>query len=362
MAAALKMVRDEMGGDAVVLKTRVLPVGTTMDTVQKVEVTACIDEAVLSPGKIGEMLKRGEERVQNLSQAMTPGGMDNILHGTTGRVDLASQLDKKLETTLSSHGNTQSLAGVAPLVRPIYLDLLDADVPVEIARQLIEDLEKKSGPDICKSARDVLADCLKRFISDPPDFKPGMRVIFAGPSGAGKTSAMAKLATRLVAQQHLKVTLSSLDDMKVAAYEEIGGYADILNLPVTKVNELENKPIKDAVILIDTPPIPSNHEKRIEFLNKIKAVKPDCTFLVFSVCCRSRDLLDSVNNFEAISPDYLIAGHLDETERWGGIFTMGSFTEIPLAYTANSPGGIGELGEADADLIAGHILNKGGAK
>ena len=58
VAAALKLVRDEMGGDAVVLKTRVLPIDETIVVNERVEVTACIDESILSPGKIDYMLQK----------------------------------------------------------------------------------------------------------------------------------------------------------------------------------------------------------------------------------------------------------------------------------------------------------------
>jgi flagellar biosynthesis GTPase FlhF len=102
--------------------------------------------------------------------------------------------------------------------------------------------------------------------------------------------------------------------------------------------------------------MPCDTARRKKLFEKLGRLKPDMVFLVFSTCCRSRDLLDRINHFEELTPHYLIAGHLDETERWGTIPAITGFLDVPLAYTMNSPGGIGLLKMADADILARNIL------
>ncbi|MCP4705759.1 MAG: hypothetical protein GY865_14260, partial [candidate division Zixibacteria bacterium] len=242
-------------------------------------------------------------------------------------------------------------------------NLLDSDIPENITQQLIADIEKQYSPDL--AIRDIAENCLAGFldqymISDI-DFKPGMKILFTGFSGSGKTSALAKLAAQLVSGLGLKVTLSSLDDMKVSAYEEMGSYADILNLPSAMFDELAKREKNDSLILIDTPPLPVDSTRRQELLEKIDKVNPDKTLLVFSARNRSCDLTDNVNIFKSVSPDYLIAGHLDETKRWGSIYSMVESMKIPLAFTTNSPGGIGELSRTDAPNIARMVLRNEGS-
>ncbi len=356
MAAVLKLVRDEMGGDAVVLKTRVLPIDETKIVNERVEVTACIDESILSPGQIDYVLKKDEKRSDKISKNSGKAGTLDVIAETRG--NLQKELDKKPDTILNSHGNTESPEEISSDVRQVYHNLLDTDIPVEITRQLIEDIEKQysSGTNIKDIACKVLSDYLNRFMASDIQFRPGMKIIFTGFSGAGKTSALAKLAAQLVTGLGLKVTLSSLDDMKVAAYEEMSSYADILNLPSAMFDELAERQKNDSLILIDTPPLPVDPTRRQELLDKINNVNPDLTFLVFSARNRSCDLIDAVNIFKSVSPDYLIAAHLDETKRWGTIYSMAGYLKTPLAFTTNSPGGIGELSRTDAHEIARTVL------
>ncbi len=355
MAAALKLVRDAMGGDAIVLKTRILATDEIKYTDNRVEVTACIDESILSPGRISEMFDH--KKVSQVSLSKRPDISKIVISEPVAADVLATVLEKKPDSILYCHGNTGSLDNISSAVRPIFLDLIDSDIPIEIARQLVETIEGKisAKSKVKRVAQKVLSEYLEKYTASSISFTPGTKVVFAGCSGVGKTSALAKLAVSLVSMG-LKVTLSSLDDMKVSAYEEMESYADILNLPAIKSDELGDRSQNDSIILIDTPPLPIDPGRRMELVNKINAVKPDITFLVFSVCNRSRDLLDTGGHFKAISADYLIASHLDETSRWGAIYTMAGFLEIPLIYTVDSPGGIGDLSRIDSVRIARSIL------
>jgi flagellar biosynthesis GTPase FlhF len=355
VAAALKLVRDAMGGDAIVLKTRILETNEIKSTDDRVEVTVCIDESVLSPGRISEMFDR--KKVPQVSLSRQPNISRIVTSESETPDDLAVGLEKKLNGILCCHGNTEPLDNISPALRSLFLDLLDSDISIEIARQLIETIEgkKSSRIKIRKIAQKALVEYLEKYVALSIHFAPGTRIVFAGPSGAGKTSALAKLAVSLVSVG-LKVTLSSLDDMKVSAYEEMESYADILNLPAVKFDELDERRQTDSIVLIDTPPLPAEPGRRMELVKRINAARPDITFLVFSVCNRSRDLLDAINHFEAISANYLIATHLDETARWGAIYTMAGFLEIPLIYTVDSPGGIGDLSRVDSARIACSIL------
>lgn len=339
VAAALKLVRDEMGGDAVVLKTRVLPIDETKVINERVEVTACIDESILSPGKIDYMLTKDERSSDSMSKS-------------SGTIEVSDDI-----------ANIELPREVSDEVETVHQKLLDADIPDDITRKLIADIEKRYLPaaNIKDIAGQVLSDYLNQYMISDIDFKPGMKIIFSGFSGSGKTSALAKLAAQLVSGLGLKVMLSSLDDMKVAAFEEMGSFADILNLPSAMFDELAERQKNDSLILIDTPPLPIDPTRRQELLEKINKVAPDITFLVFSARNRSCDLTDAVSIFRSVSPDYLIAGHLDETKRWGSIYSMTGTLKTPLAFTTNSPGGIGELARANADEIARTVLRNGGS-
>jgi len=350
VAAALKLVRDEMGGDAVVLKTRVLPIDETIVVNERVEVTACIDESILSPGKIDYMLQKNKKISDKISKL-------------SGKTEISDSSAIQSDNIADNRDDKELPEEAVSELKLLRQNLIDSDISVDLTQQLIADIERLYNSDskIKDIAGDVLTNYINQFLTSDIDFKPGMKIIFTGFSGAGKTSALAKLAAQLVSGLGMKVTLSSLDDMKVSAFEEMGSYADILNLPSAMFDELEQRQKDNSIILIDTPPLPVDPTRRQELIKKINKVNPDKTFLAVTARSRSKDLIDAVNIFRSVSPDYLIVGHLDETTRWGSIYSLAGSLKIPLAFTTNSPGGIGELARADVAEIAQTVLKNGGA-
>ncbi len=355
VAAALKMVKEMMGGDAVVLKTRVLPVSETAVTGNKVEVTACIDESVVSPGQIDEILSPASGNLPSFARDLRPANNKETQSVAESPEDFATRLAQKIEPNLEKNA---PFVHFEPELNSIYLNMLDADVPAEFARHMMEQIAGRSqaAKGVENVARETLAENVRGMIGGPIEYKSGARVVFTGLSGAGKTSALAKLAAWLTTELKQKVVLATLDNFKVSAYEEIGSYADILDLPLEQSKNLKKPRHDDAVVLIDSPAIPQEDSRRQSLLDNIRAVQPDVIFLVFSAGARSVDLMESINFFEALSPTHLIAGHLDETARWGGLTAMCRYLEIPLAYIMDAPGGIGRLKRPDPEGIADLIL------
>lgn len=359
VAGALKLIKEELGGAAVVLKTRVSNPTEFALTGNRVEVTACIDESSLPLRKARKIAQHDAEENKPILKSKTPdtSARKGSAKNPTPN-DFVAKLEKKLDTILNSHNATESVCNMDPRVKPIYLNLLDADIPVEIARQLIKVIEGRISfeEDVEKIGCQVLREELDACIAPDVRIEPGMKIAFAGPSGAGKTSALAKMAAFLTIQKEMKVTLASLDNMKVAAFEEIGGYAEMLEVPLDISGAPEKRHQKNTVMLIDTPSITVQDGPKSPLTEKIRELKPDIIFLVFSVCTRSRDLVDSIIQFEELKPTHLIASHFDESRRWGGVLTMAKYLDIPIAFIAASPGGGGMLKTAESTAIARRIL------
>ena len=58
---------------------------------------------------------------------------------------------------------------------------------------------------------------------------------FVGPAGAGKTSALVKMASQLVVREGKKVALFTTDSFKVGAADQMRIYAQILNVPFSMI-------------------------------------------------------------------------------------------------------------------------------
>ena len=345
VASALKQIRAEMGGDAIILKTRVCPAEETIFTGHKFEVTACIDEAV-----VGRKVSLEE------SQSGKPAGQFAGAKKTGG--SNLTRLDKTLGQILSNHRTPDLMKDIDPRVQSVLVNLLDSDVPPEIARRISGKVAGRLGKS--EKAEQVALEEVKNELTGltrgEVKIQNGAKVAFIGPSGAGKTSVMGKAAAQLCSKFGQKIKLMSLDNMKVSAYEEIGAYAELLNLSTEMFDETKKRTKDDAILLIDTPPIGRDRERQSKLFEKLKIVQPDILFFVFSASARSNDLIDAANIFESFSPKFSVMTHLDETGRWGGIFTIGEYLNTPIAFVTDSPGGIGQMKLPDVSRMARQIL------
>ncbi len=362
IAAALKMVKEVMGGEAVVLRTREIPETELVRPSERVEVTACIDEGVITAGRLDDILNPEKQKltVRPAAAPATPKiepavFSEKMAEAESYALKAARVINKDVRRSL----NAEPDRVFEDPLQKIYLDLLDADVPSEFARQMMKIVSERlvPGDDPVAIAAEVLTENIAEMTASEPEMKAGKKAVFVGTSGAGKTSALAKMAARLISEKKLKIRLASLDDIKVTAFEEIEGYADILDVPVVDGGSLGSRKDKDSLLLVDTPPIPLENRRRLELIKRIRAIRPDYVFMVFSVTSRTRDMMESLHVFESLTPTHLIASHLDESGRWGGMVAMARYLEIPLVYTMNAPGGIGRLKDASAEDITRQLMN-----
>lgn len=93
----------------------------------------------------------------------------------------------------------------------------------------------------------------------PTRTRPGKVIALVGPTGAGKTTTIAKLATNPIAFGGKKVGLIGLDTFRVGAVEQLETYAELAGLPCEVIYaeaELTRALARMAecdVVLIDTP-------------------------------------------------------------------------------------------------------------
>jgi hypothetical protein len=71
---------------------------------------------------------------------------------------------------------------------------------------------------------------------------------------------------------------------------------------------------------------------------------------------RSADLIARIEAFRKFRPNLLIATHLDQTHRWGGMFAAAECLQVPIAFVTSTPGGIGRLMSPDPVQVARHLI------
>lgn len=165
-------------------------------------------------------------------------------------------------------------------------------------------------------------------------------VAVVGPTGVGKTTTIAKLASRYVLKHGREsVGLISADNHRVAAQEQLRGYARILGVPMRSVNDASS--LTEALhslrsrkfILIDTAGIglhASNMEEQLGFIRD--SGKQIRMFLCMDANSQRSVLQQSAKAYKKLNIDGCILTKLDETTSLGGTFAVAIEHHLPVAY------------------------------
>jgi flagellar biosynthesis protein FlhF len=185
--------------------------------------------------------------------------------------------------------------------------------------------------------QETIAELESRFEVAP---ETGRITALVGPPGAGKTSALVKLAvTRGLAAQR-PVRLLSIDHYRIAAAEQLRTYAAILGVPFTLAETaaalaqaIDAAP-RETLLLIDTPgyTAASLAESGQDLVSFLRGRRDIDTHLVLTASLRQADLQRTVDLFQAFQPAKLLFTRLDETDSTGAMFCEAARTGKPLSF------------------------------
>ena len=167
---------------------------------------------------------------------------------------------------------------------------------------------------------------------------------FIGPTGVGKTTTIAKLASKYKINEGKKIAFITSDTYRIAAVEQLNTYASILDIPVKviyspgEITEALNEFKKFDMIFIDTAGRSHKDEKQknelFELINCVDEDKYDVEkYLVLSVTTKYKDLLNIVDAFKEVTDYRILFTKLDETVTLGNILNIKLYTGASLSYT-----------------------------
>ncbi len=375
MKEALLMIKKELGEEAMILKTRNMPKKMFSFGDQKsIEVTAAIDENETKPQPPLAPLKVSDPGVYNRPGAAkkpaparpepqkstptlapkvtvkkeekksdddsyTPGMTDsfNFLELRDGIYDM-----KVLLASILATGETAAAGGFAGPWAVLYKRLIDSEISEEIAVDLIQRLKNTTdSPDktINKKFINVLKECFP--VSGPFNLedKGPLRVAFVGPTGAGKTTTIAKLAAYYYYNRKKTVSLITADTYRIAAIEQIRAFAEIVDIGLQvvfspeEVAEALEACENDDVVFVDTAGRSQRNTEHMQELEELLSVlKPNEVHLVLSATTKDSDLHDTIKRYKTLGVNRLLFTKLDETVRLGNIFNIVSQSAIPASY------------------------------
>jgi flagellar biosynthesis protein FlhF len=236
-------------------------------------------------------------------------------------------------------------------VKMLYNVLLENEVQEKYINQVLEDMDKVLQTS--HSLDNLLSNVYQKMVlklGTPTKIEPGERrpkvVFFIGPTGVGKTTTIAKIASKFKVEEGKKVGLITADTYRMAAANQLQTYANILGVPLNVIysaDELldtvkkQSREYEDLdVILVDTIGFSHKNEEQRQdtkkLINALDGFYDTEVYLVLSATTKHRDLIDIADSYMEFADFNLIFTKLDETKCLGNIFNMKQYTKAQLSY------------------------------
>jgi len=236
------------------------------------------------------------------------------------------------------------------IVRMIYTTLLRNDVHEKYANQILDEVEKfiRPGNNVDMILPNIYQKLVLKF-GQPKTIelsgkKPNI-IFFIGPTGVGKTTTIAKIASKYKVEYNRKVAFITADTYRIAATEQLRVYADILDAPmsivysVDEINEAIEKYMDYDLIFVDTAGFShKNEQQRSDMKKLLEGVNEELrkeVYLVLSATTKYHDLMDIVDVYREISNYKLIFTKLDETSSYGNLLNIKLYADADLSYVTN---------------------------
>jgi len=347
MNEAMVKIRYELGSDAVIVSQRKLPAKGIKGLFKprKLEVTAaCDDRKPQKAESVPVEPAQGEDSMRS-----------ELLELKSMLKDFINSRERGADSQSSSRRITKN---------SVKQKMLDRDIPPEILNKICEEISKESGD------KKITAKYLEKELYSA--FESMIRVsngdegriqVLVGPTGVGKTTTIAKLASINKLYNNKKVGLITLDTYRIGAVDQLKSYAEILDVPFGVVLSPKDIPsVKESmadcdIIFIDTT---GRNSKNIMQLSELKRYleefQVDNTYLVLSMTTKHNDLKQIIENYKILDFNRIILTKNDETTQYGSMATAIYYGKAPISYITTGQGVPEDIEKAEADKILHSIM------
>ncbi|MEZ0289892.1 MAG: signal recognition particle-docking protein FtsY [Sulfolobales archaeon] len=272
---------------------------------------------------------------------------------------VVSVIEESLSNKISKEVSEEDLRKIS---EELVVELVEADVALEIAEKIIDDLKSRvigskiglfenKREFIMNSFRDVLREYLGRGVvnKDLIDMiresksKP-YKILFMGVNGVGKTTTIAKVA-KYLRDRGLRVLVVAADTFRAGAQEQLEVHCQRLSIPIFKgrygadPSALVFDAVKHSsrlgydVLLIDSAGRQHTDKDLMNEISKIVRVsKPDLKILVLDALT-GNDAVNQAREFDKyVGVDAVILTKLDADASGGSALSIILSINKPILY------------------------------
>lgn len=399
---AIEMAKEDLGSNAVVMNIKkISPKGLAKLFMKgKVEVTAAIDENVEYRSAEKNVAKETAETPRFIPDIVAD---DNAEAGKTDSIEeKLNSLQKMLEKQMTEKEDSQSTTEVErkqkvsfsekkeeaekkeePVSKEEYKarackDLIRKQMrQSEVEDEQIDAIMKEIDESLPKDAAldQILAAMYQKIIlmlgqpytldQKQENKKETKYVFFLGSTGVGKTTTIAKIASKLKLEKNKKVILATADTYRIAAVEQLKTYANILSVPLKviytpeELGEMKEEMEDYDICLIDTAGCSHRNKEQLKDIQKLLEQIPITSrevYLVLNAATKYRDLKEIADVYKELTDYSIIFTKLDETSSAGVMLNMRLYTKRPLSYVTWGQNVPDDIGKVDAQKIAKKLL------
>ena len=352
MRQALARIRAELGPDAVILSTQRTPEGVVVcaaidfdfgEPPAPVAVAADVAAVQPLPQVDDELLSFGDLPACHVA-ADGHGDLAEPPRPVDGHVTAEIRSLRRLLETQVAMLAWNDYTRRQPMKARVLDDLSRLGLARNLALEIVAELP--DGIDVEQAARLPLAQLTRRLqTTTSTALVHGGVLALVGPNGVGKTTTLAKLATRCVLERGQRhVALLTLDRERFGAQEQLLALGRVLGVPALVVDD--PSALRGALdslrerrfVLLDTPGLPPHSPRIADDLGALTRAGREVEIaLVVAGSAQAGAVELTVARFGALQPAHCVLTRLDEATSLGGTLSALARANLPVSWLCEGP-------------------------